>query len=552
VIGPASAENVVRTATPSADTFVASSAPGTSYGTIRQFEADGSPTKVALVRFPVTGVGSGTVVRATLRLYVTDASPVGGTVQAVAGPWTEATTWSTRPGLGAVVGDVGSAVKGTWVDVDVTAAVAADGDVALAITSPSSDAAGYASRQSANPPQLVVEVGPADEPPPPPPPPTEGPTLSTVADPFEGSSAPTAYANTHRIARTAAGRELVVFGRHGLGVQLAWRDGTGAWSHVTRGGAVDGMLITSTGTGDWPASIVVGRDSAGVEHAWVAFGGDATTSNKPVYLRRISELDDAAGPVLDPTVVVSPAGNGAGLVDIALEVGAQRGAVTWSARTPTGTFEQRVAWFTDLDAAEPPVAAAAARSTGSSGYLSGTLVPTSTGLALAYRNGGNRLQVDHHRATDPIDVWTAGTAGMVVPSKAHVSAVALASGDVVATAVTNVSASVQTVQRFSSSGVPSPSELSLSGYRDGSLATDGLRTWLVALRVVDGAVVSRAWVNGSWASEDRIEVGPEGGGGYAWPNALRQVDGSLRILVQGPAGSSAQRAVLSATRPIGE
>jgi hypothetical protein len=263
VIGPASAENVVRTSTPGADTFVASSAPNTSYGTIKQLEADSSPTKVALLRFPVAGVGSGEVVRATLRLFVTDASPVGGTVQAVAGPWTEATTWSTRPGLGIAIAEVGPVAKGNWVEVDVTAAVAADGDVALAISSTNSDAAGYASRQSSNPPQLLVEVGPADEPPPPPPPPGEEPTLSTVADPLEGSSAPTAYANSHRLARTAAGRELAVFGRHGLGVQLSWRDGNGAWSHVTRGGALDGMLITSTGTGDWPASIVVGRDSAG-------------------------------------------------------------------------------------------------------------------------------------------------------------------------------------------------------------------------------------------------------------------------------------------------
>lgn len=545
---PVAAEQTSSTSTPSADTFVSSSAPGTTYGTTKQLEADASPMKVALLRFPVTGVGGGTVVRATLRLHVTDPSPVGGAVHLVDGAWSEATTWSSRPALGAAVASIGAVARGTWIEVDVTGAVTADGDVALGIASSSGDAAGYASRQSVNPAQLVVVVD--DAAPPPPPPPVGEPVLSTVAGPLEGSSAPTAFANAHRIAVTAGGRELVVYGRHGLGVQLAWRDGAGPWSTTSRGEAADGMLITGTGTGDWPASIVVGRDGAGVEHAWAVFGGDATTSNKAVHLRRLSELDDPAGPLLEPTVVVAPAGAGAGLVDVALETGAPRGAVTWSARTASGTFEQRVAWFTDLDAATPAISAPLARSSGASGYLSGTLVPTPTGLALAYRNGANRLQVDHHLANDPVETWVTGAAGVVIPSKVHVSAVALDSGEVVATAVTNVTTPVQTVQRFTAAGAALPAELALSGYRDGSLATDGEAVWLVAVRVADGFVVSRQRAAGeAWAGADVVELGAEGGGGYAWPNVLREVDGLLRILVQGPAGSSSQRAVLSKIRP---
>jgi len=541
------AEVTVATITPAADTFVSSSAPSTVYGTLKQVEADGSPVKTALLRFPVTAVGEGQVVRATLRLHVTDASPVGGTVQVAEPTWSEATTWSTRPALGAPVAAIGAVLKGTWVEVDVTGAVPGDGDVSLAITSANSDGVGYASRQSANPPQLLVEVDSSAAPPPPPP--IAEPILSTVADPLDGSSAPTAFANNHRAAVTSGGRELVVFGRHGLGVQLAWRDGSGPWSHTTRGGALDGMVLTGTGTGDWPASVVVARDSLGVEHAWVAFGGDATTSNKSVFLRRISELDDPAGPFLEPTVVVAEAGSGAGLVDLAVEQGARRGAVTWSARTATGTFEQRVAWFTDLDTPTPPISAPVARSSGLSGYLSGTLVPTPTGLALAYRNGANRLQVDLHRDTDPIDVWTTGTPGVVIPSKVHVGAVGLASGEVLATTVTNTTTNVLAVQRFDATGAAGPVELSVPGYRDGSLATDGTDAWLVAVRTSDGVVVSRTRVGGAWDLSARIEVGSEGGGGYGWPNLLRTVDGSIRLVVQGPAGSTKQRAVLSFARP---
>lgn len=541
----AGADDVLQIATPSADTFVSSSAPDTDYGRIKYLYADGSPTKISLLRFPVTGVSTGSVVRATLRLNVADGSPTGGTVHTVAPTWSESTTWSTRPAVGAAVAQIGAVAESTWTDIDVTSVVTADGDVDLAVVSTDSDGAAYASRQSVAPPQLVIQFA-TD----PSPDPGGEQLLAVVTGPLEGSSAPTAFANSHRIARTAAGRELVVHGRHGLGAQLAWRDGNGSWSYASRGSAYDGMLITGTGTGDWPASIVIGRDGDGVEHAWAAYGGDAATSNKPVYLRRISELDDPAGPVLGPPVVISPAGNGAGIVDIALEHAAARGAVTWAARNESGSFEQRVAWFTDLDVAESPVSPAIVRTAGSSGYRSGTLVSTPTGVALVYRNGVNRLQVDVHRASDPFDVWSSGGSGMVVPSKAHISAVALATGELVATAATNVTSSVQSVQVFSDAGTPSTPELTLSGYRDGTLATDGADVWMVAVRVDDGALVSRERNAGSWSTIDVVVLGDEGGGGYGWPNLLREADDDLRIVVQGPAGSSVQRSVLSVVAPI--
>jgi hypothetical protein len=546
--GPASADAATLTVTASADTFVSSSAPNKSYGTIKQTFADASPVKQALLRFNLTGIGERLVVRATLRLTLANGSDDGGSVATVSGPWDETTTWSTRPVVdGAVLATIGAVGDSGVVDVDVTAAVLGDGPVSLAITSSSSDGVAYATRETLTPPQLVVEVD--DGPPPPPPPPVEGPDLSVIAGSLEGSSAPSAYANNHHVAVTSLGRELVVYGRHQLGVQLAWRDASAAWSNVTRGAALDGMLLTGTGTGDWPASVVVGTDSAGVEHAWVAFGGDAATSSKPVLLRRISGLNDPAGPVIGPLVTVAPAGDGAGLVDLALVPGADGGAITWSARAGSA-YEQRVAFFDDLDVDEPAIGAPSTRSTGSSGYLSGTLIPTSTGIALAYRNGANRLQVDQYQVIDGVGTWTAGAAGVTVPSKSHVGAVALDSGEVLATTITDRTNGIITVQRFSATGQPVGIEAIFSGYREPSLASDGADAWLVAIRIADGYVISRHRATGAWSSADVLEVGAEGGGGYAWPNLMRRPDGRLRFIVQGPAGSDRQRAVLGFQRPL--
>ena len=53
---------------------------------------------------------------------------------------------------------------------------------------------------------------------------------STVAEPCEGSSDPTLYPNNHRLLVTSSGRWLALFDPAGSGLQLAWRDGAGAWS----------------------------------------------------------------------------------------------------------------------------------------------------------------------------------------------------------------------------------------------------------------------------------------------------------------------------------
>ena len=68
-------------------------------------------------------------------------------------------TWTNRPGVGAFVTAGGAAPLGTWVDFDLTGAVAGNGTYSFALQDGSSDVARYHSKEAANDPQLVVTFG---------------------------------------------------------------------------------------------------------------------------------------------------------------------------------------------------------------------------------------------------------------------------------------------------------------------------------------------------------------------------------------------------------
>jgi PKD repeat protein len=103
------------------------------------------------------------VASATLRLFVTDASPDGGTVYAISTDWSEPfVTWNTAPVLaGTPLGSLGAVTAGTWVELDVSAAVTGSGVVAFGIESASSNSVFYSSRQGQAPPELVLVLEPA-------------------------------------------------------------------------------------------------------------------------------------------------------------------------------------------------------------------------------------------------------------------------------------------------------------------------------------------------------------------------------------------------------
>jgi len=147
-----------RTYNPAADTSVVSSSPNQNYGSQSFVEVDGSPVKIAYLRFDVSGL-SGTVASAFIRLRCTDPSPFGGTIYTISNDsWQETTvTYNNRPAIdGTALDSLESVSVGDVVELDITAAISGDGIYNFAINSNNTNGANYSSRESSNPPVLII------------------------------------------------------------------------------------------------------------------------------------------------------------------------------------------------------------------------------------------------------------------------------------------------------------------------------------------------------------------------------------------------------------
>ena len=151
---------------PVADADVRDLSPDTNYGkgTILRVRkgVPGDSSYRSYLKFTVSGAGGRAVTSAKLRLYVTDGSTDGGSVNSVASTWGETTiTWRNAPAVqGTPVAQVGPATMGTWVDVTLPAGViTGDGTYSLAISGNVSNTFISSSREGSSPPQLVVSFG---------------------------------------------------------------------------------------------------------------------------------------------------------------------------------------------------------------------------------------------------------------------------------------------------------------------------------------------------------------------------------------------------------
>ena len=145
---------------PVADGYTDSSTPTSNYGTSTSLRFDGSPVVRSYLRFDLSGV-SGTITRATLRVYANTASSAGYSVGGTTTTWTESgLTAANAPSVGASVGGSGSIMAGSWTSVDVTALLAGN-QLGLALSGLNATAVRLSSRESgATAPQLVLETGP--------------------------------------------------------------------------------------------------------------------------------------------------------------------------------------------------------------------------------------------------------------------------------------------------------------------------------------------------------------------------------------------------------
>jgi PKD repeat protein len=375
--------------------------------------------------------------------------------------------------------------------------------------------------------------------------------LSQVAGPAIGSSDPTAFAANHRLVVTQGGRLLAVHGRASSGVQLAWRDPAGTWQTTTTGATSTGGLLSGTGTGDWPASIALAPDSAGSEHAWVVWGASAANGNA-IQMRRLSGLDSAGGPSVGPVVTVDAPSLGAFRPDIALErtaTGTQSAAIVWSRRASKQRYELVTGWFDNLGTDTPPIHDASVLFSANQSASFGGLAPSAAGMKMVARATSGTLRLYRHALSDPLTTWNVSASGGSISASSSPTAVALSSGNVLTAVESDTTNQVVQVKRFPGGAGTPTTDLQLTGYRQPVLASDGVRAWLVMVRGSDGLVVSREMsATGAWSWADRVEVDASGGGNFAWPNVVRDVDSRLRLVVRGPAGGSASSAVLAFQR----
>ncbi len=148
---------------PAADAYGNSSYPTTNFGTLTTLRVDGSPIVNTYIRFTVSGLNGATIKRVRLLLYMNTGSSAGLQALGVAdNSWGETTlTYSNEPAMGSMIATSGGVTGGTWVTLDVTSYVTAEGTYSLGVITPGSTAISFASRESgANAPQLIVDTGP--------------------------------------------------------------------------------------------------------------------------------------------------------------------------------------------------------------------------------------------------------------------------------------------------------------------------------------------------------------------------------------------------------
>jgi beta-glucanase (GH16 family) len=152
---------------PSADTYVNQAHPNRNYGGAKWMWASGGAgsRRATFARFDVSGI-SGTVTRAKLRLYVSNATRNGPAVYRTSASWSESgVTWKARPSTTSRPrGDKGRLARNRWVAWDVTRWVRADGTYSFALKQGAADAAGFLSREAAKEPTLVITTAPEPAP----------------------------------------------------------------------------------------------------------------------------------------------------------------------------------------------------------------------------------------------------------------------------------------------------------------------------------------------------------------------------------------------------
>lgn len=141
-----------------ADSYANASSPTTTYATTTALRLDGDPQRRPYIMLPVSA-GTGSVVRARLRVYLQSKLTTGFTVSAVAPTWTEKSlTWNSAPQPTGNPVPSGAVPAAGWVEIDVTSLIQPGSPtLSVALLSSSGTSVSVSSRESANRPALLVD-----------------------------------------------------------------------------------------------------------------------------------------------------------------------------------------------------------------------------------------------------------------------------------------------------------------------------------------------------------------------------------------------------------
>ncbi|HEV8602077.1 MAG TPA: DNRLRE domain-containing protein [Gaiellaceae bacterium] len=155
-------EQSATTLSATADAHVTASARRRNFGRARTLLVRGRPAARAYVRFDLRGV-SGTVTRATLRIYARSRSARGFSVRTTGSGWSERRiTFANAPRPGATVAASGAVRRPGWQSIDVTRAVQAGSTASFALATGRSSLRLASREAGAKRPQLVVEEAPPE------------------------------------------------------------------------------------------------------------------------------------------------------------------------------------------------------------------------------------------------------------------------------------------------------------------------------------------------------------------------------------------------------
>jgi beta-glucanase (GH16 family) len=178
------------TLNPTADTYILATHAGTNYGGASTLRVQGYPWTLSYLKFDVQGLNGATIQTAKLRVYALDTASSGYEVKSVPdNSWSESkVTYNNSPSFKTNLGQSGSFGSNAWTSVDVTSYVKGQGTYSFALVNYQNNGFNLGSRESSNPPQLVLSLsGGASPTQPPAPTATKAPT-----QPPAPTTAPTA------------------------------------------------------------------------------------------------------------------------------------------------------------------------------------------------------------------------------------------------------------------------------------------------------------------------------------------------------------------------